>query len=81
MSNANSARVAWKVPDWGARYGLGRSKSYAIVRSGKGPRTIVIDGLTRITEEDDAAWRRGLAAQTAEQDKEPAPAPREREVA
>jgi hypothetical protein len=71
MSTTNE-RVAWKPHEWGARYGLGRSKSYAIIKAGKGPRTIEIDGLTRITQEDDEEWRRGLAAQAAEQDQEPA---------
>jgi len=65
MSTTNE-RVAWKPHEWGARYGLGRSKSYSIIKSGKGPRTVEIDGLMRITQEDDEEWRRALAAQAAE---------------
>jgi hypothetical protein len=59
-------RRAWKVAEWGRLlYGFGHSKSYQLVRSGEGPRVVVIGGEQYITEEADAEWRRSLAEQAA----------------
>jgi predicted DNA-binding transcriptional regulator AlpA len=49
-------RKSFKIPEWGAMHGIGRSASYQLVKSGRGPRTVMIGGQIRITAEDDAAW-------------------------
>jgi hypothetical protein len=53
-------RVGYSVEEWGKRYGFGRSKSYALVRTGRGPRTVVVGATMVILAEEDEAWRRAL---------------------
>jgi hypothetical protein len=53
-------RVAYKIPEWGTRYGFSRAKAYQIIAAGRGPRVVEIDGLQRITREADDEWRHQL---------------------
>jgi hypothetical protein len=54
-------RVGWTIPEWGQRYGWGRTKAYKIISSGQGPKVRqVADSIPFITAEDDAEWRRQL---------------------
>jgi hypothetical protein len=58
-------RRGWKVPEWGRMYDFGPSKSYQLVRTGKGPRAALVGGELIITDEADEEWRRALAEQAA----------------
>jgi hypothetical protein len=58
--NQQLERAGYSIPEWGARYKFGRSKSYALVRTGRGPRTVVVGATKIILAEDDEAWREAL---------------------
>jgi hypothetical protein len=62
---AQDERVGWTVAAWGRRYGFSASKSYELIRTGKGPRVAVVGGDRLITIDADAEWRRSLAEQAA----------------
>jgi hypothetical protein len=53
-------RHGWSIPEWGALYGFKRAKSYTVIWSGAGPRTVLVNGHQIITVEADEAWRKSL---------------------
>ena len=55
-------RVAYRIPEWGRRYGFRRTKSFNLIADGRGPRTVMIGGERFVTREADEAWRRSLPA-------------------
>jgi hypothetical protein len=63
MMSDSAEQKAWKIPAWGARYDLGRAKSYKIIQEGAGPKTITIGSVQYVTEEDDRIWRKKKRAE------------------
>ena len=67
MTEKATDRAGWRIPEWGARYGLSRSTAYKLIKEGNGPRVARVPGVDKsiITVEADAEWRAKLDNQTA----------------
>jgi len=53
-------KPAYRVNEFCAKYGLGRTKFYALDATGQGPLTIKLGGTTLIPVEAAEAWWKGL---------------------
>ena len=62
-----SERAGWTIPNWGKRYDFPRSTSYALIKSGNGPRVTKIPGMNKtiVTVEADAEWFARLSESAA----------------
>jgi hypothetical protein len=45
-----------KIAEWCARHRISRAEYYNLRKLGKGPRTIEVEGIIRITPEGDREW-------------------------
>lgn len=63
--NRPDSTLAYRIPEWAAATGLSRSKAYELIKQGRGPRVIRIDGVPLITVADAKAWLESQKEQAA----------------
>ena len=58
-------KASFSVDQFCARHSISRSHFYGMQRAGVGPRVTDLNGVRRVTREDETAWLRKMSAQTA----------------
>jgi hypothetical protein len=59
---SRSIPAGWSIKEWCARWHISPALYFKLQRQGKGPKTLSINRLKRITPEADDQWRRAREA-------------------